>query len=124
MRECRILHAHQVVPAALDGPDLMVATEPVEAVQVEAGGGVYIIGREGGAAAAVEQHQRAPVLLGIGALHLTEELLGFAGLVIVLHTEKGEVVVALGPELGDVTAAKHVAINEDRPTLEAHQVGD
>ena len=43
---------------------------------------------------------------------------------IVLHAEQSETVVALGPELGDVAAAKHVAIHKDRPSLEAHQVGN
>ena len=41
---------------------------------------------------------------------------------IVLHAEQGKAVVALGPELGDIAAAKHVAIHEDRPALVAHQV--
>lgn len=50
---CRVLHAYQMVPAALDGTDLMVAAEPVNAVQVEPGCCVDGIGGEGGAAAAV-----------------------------------------------------------------------
>ena len=57
MREGGILHIHEVVPVALNGTDLVITAEPVEAVQVEAGGGVDVIGRKGGAAAAVEQHQ-------------------------------------------------------------------
>jgi hypothetical protein len=119
-----VLHIHQMVPAAPDGPDFMVTAEPVEAVQVEPGCGVDVLRREGSATAAVEQHQGAPVLLGVSALHFTEELLGFAGLVIVLHAEQGEVVVALGPELGDVAATEHVAVHKDRPALVAHQVGN
>ena len=42
---------------------------------------------------------------------------------ILLHAEQGEAVVALGPELGDVAPAEHVAIHEDRPALVAHHVG-
>ncbi len=118
------MHIHQVVPATLDGADFMVAAEPMEAVQVEPGCCVDVFGCEGGAAAAVEQHQGAPVLLGVGALHFTKELLGFAGLVIVLHAEQGEIVIPLVPELGDVAAAEHVAVHEDRPSLVAHQVGN
>jgi hypothetical protein len=38
-----------MVPAALDGTDLMVAAEPVKAVQVEPGCRVDVIGGEGGA---------------------------------------------------------------------------
>ena len=113
-----------MVPAALDGTDLMVAAEPMEAVQVEPGCCVDVFRREGGAAAAVKQHQRAPVLLGVGALHFAEKLLGFVGLVIVLHAEHGEVLVELGPEIGDVAAAEHVAVHEDRPALVAHYVWD
>ena len=113
-----------MVPATLDGADFMVAAEPVKAVQVEPGCCVDVFGAEGGATAAVEQHQGAPVFLGVGALHFTKELLGFAGLVIVLHAEQGELVVALGPEFSNVVAAEHVAIHEDRPALVAHQVGD
>ena len=122
--KCRVLHAYQMVPAALVGTDLMVAAEPVKAVQVEPGCCVDVLRREGGATAAVEQHKRAPVLLGVGALHFTKELLGFAGLVVVLHAEHREVVVALGPELGDVASAEHVAVHEDSPALVAHQVWD
>ena len=113
-----------MVPATLDGTDLMVAAEPVEAVQVEPGCCVDVFRREGGAAAAIKQHQRAPVLLGVGALHFAEELLRFAGLVVVLNAEQGKVLVALGPELGDVAAAEHVAVHEDRPALVDHQVGN
>lgn len=65
---CRVLHDYQMVPAALDGTDLMVAAEPVNAVQVEPGCCVDGIGGEGGATAAVEQHQAAPVLFEVGAL--------------------------------------------------------
>ena len=111
-----------MVPAALDGTDLMVAAEPVKAVQVEPGCCVDVIGVESGAAAAVEQHQRAPVFLGEGALHFTEKFLGFAGLVIVLHAVQGEDVFALGPQLGDVAATEHVEIHEDRSALLAHHV--
>lgn len=114
------MHAHQMVPVALNGTDLMVAAEPVKAVQVEPGGGVDVIGRKGGAAAAVEQHQGAPVLLRIGALHLTEEFLGFGGLVLVLNAEQRETVISLGPEFSNVAAAEHVAIHKYRPALVAH----
>jgi len=42
--------------------------------------------------------------------------------VIVLHAEQGEAVDALGPELGDVAPAEHIAIHEDRRALVAHHV--
>ena len=109
-----------MVPAALESAYLMVGAEPMKAVQVEPGCCVDVLRGEGGAAAAVEQHQGAPVLLGIGALHCTQELLSFTGLVVMLHAEQGKLVVSLGPELGDVATAKHVAVHEYRPALVAH----
>lgn len=111
-----------MVPAALDSADFMVAVEPMETVQIEPGCCVDVLRCESGATAAVEQHQGAPILLGVGALHFTEELLGFAGLVIVLHAEQSEVVVALAPKLSDVPSAEHVAVHKNGPAFVAHEV--
>lgn len=107
----------------MDGAPFMVTAEPVAAVQVESGRSVDVFGREGGATAAVEQHQGSLAFLGVGALHFIQKLLRFAGLVIVLHAEQSKALVALGPELGDIAAAERVAIHEDRPALVRSEVG-
>jgi hypothetical protein len=75
------------------------------------------------ATAAIQQHQTAPVLLRVGALHLTDEFHGFRQHVIVLHAHQEEIVAALRPEFGDVTAAEQVAVHEDGPAAVAHQSG-
>ena len=98
----------------------MVATKPVEAVQVEPGCCVDVLRCEGSAAAAVEQHQGAPVFFRVGALHFTQKFLGFAGLMVMLHTEKSKKFIALVPEFSNIAPAEHVAVHEDRPTLIAH----
>jgi len=112
-----------VVPALGHGADLVITVEPVEAVELQARGCVHIVGCEGGAATAVEQHQRAPVLFGVGALHLSEELHGFTGNVIMLDALHGELLISQCPEIGDVAAGEHVAVHEEGPALVAHQIG-
>lgn len=111
-----------MVPSALNGTDFMITTKPVETVQVEPGCCVDVLRREGSAAAAVEQHQGAPVFFRVGALNLTQEFLGFAGLMIMLHAEKSKRFIALVPEFNNIATAEHVAVHEDRPALIAHEV--
>jgi hypothetical protein len=50
----RILNSQQMVPAALDHTNLMIADESVETMQLKSRGSAHILGRQGLAAAAVE----------------------------------------------------------------------
>lgn len=79
-------------------------------------------GGKGGATAASEQHQGTGFCPGIDALHFTQNLLRFAGLVIVLHAEQSKNLVALGTELGNVAATEHFLINQDRLSLVRYEV--
>ena len=71
LRLRRCLHIHQVIPAGVQRTDLMITLEPMEAMQLQTRGGVHVINAELGAATAIQQHQRTPILFGIGALHLS-----------------------------------------------------
>lgn len=101
-----------MIPAPLDGADLVVTLQPVEAVQLQPHGRVHVVERELGAAAALEQHQGTPILFGVSAPHLTEEFHGLPRHMFVLHTHDSIGVIALIPERFDIYPAKHVAIHE------------
>ena len=101
----------------------MVALKPVETVQLQPRCRVDVIHCEPGATAAVKQHQRTPVFLGVSGLDLAEELHRFTWHVIMLHAHGTISVIALIPQLLDVGATEHVAIHEQRPTLVTHQMG-
>ena len=63
----RNLHIHQMIPTALNRTDFVIPLQPVEAVQARTPMPVLTkSGRELGAAAAVEQHQGAPILFRVG----------------------------------------------------------
>ena len=55
-------------------PNLVHTLQPIEAVQFQTGSKVHFVDRELLGAAAIEQHQGAPVLLTIRALYLLEKL--------------------------------------------------
>ena len=95
----------------------------MEAVQLQSGSRVHIVDRELRAAAAVEQHQGAPVLLGISALYFSEKFHCLPRHVLMLHAHRCISIITLVPELADVRAAEHVAIHKQSPALIAHQMG-
>merc|ERR1712185_577817 len=94
----------------------------MKAVQLQSTGGVDVINSERCAAAAIEQHQRTPVLLGVSALHLTKKFHRLARHMLVLNTHRAVAVIALVPQLFDVPPAEHVAIHEQRPAQVSHQM--
>ena len=69
----------------------------------------------------VDPRERAATNVLIDSL--TQKFHGFVGLVHVLHAHHGILLIAQRPKLGDVAAGEHVAVHEDRPTLESHQLG-
>ena len=63
------------------------------------------------------------VFFGVGALGFSQEFAGFGGLMVVLHAHHRKAFISQVPQRADIAAAEHVAVHEDRPTLEAHQLG-
>ena len=120
----RCLHIDQVIPTTLDRTDFMISFEPMEAVKFKTRCRVHVVGRELGAAAAVQQHQRTPVLLRVGALHFAEKFHCLIRHVFVLHAHRRIGLILLIPQGLDVLATEHVAVHENRPSLVAHQVGN
>jgi hypothetical protein len=113
-----------MVPAVhRQGADLVVTGEPLEAVQLQARGAVDELRREGRAALALKQHQRAPVLFGVAGLLGPKKFHRLAGQVLVLHDHQRVALIAQLPELGDIAASEHVAVHEDRPAAVLQQAG-
>jgi hypothetical protein len=88
------LHVHQVVPAVGEGTYFVITGEPVETMQIQATGAVDILRSQSCTTATVKQHQRAPVLFGIGALHLAQKFDSLVGHMFVLNTKQGILIIA------------------------------
>lgn len=114
--------ADQVVPSLGQLANGVIAPQPFELVQFQAAGGVDVAWAESLAAGVVEQHDAAPVLLGVGRLRRAKELHRLTRAVLVLDAHDGVAVVAQIPQFGDICPHQHVAVHEQAPPLKAAEV--
>ena len=112
-----------MVPAVGDFADEVVTVEPMEPVQVETTGRIHIMRRKRFTLDAIEQHHAGPVLFLVAGLWRAQELGIFLGHVVVLHYLHRIVIVAQGPQFGDILKDQHVAIHENGPSLVVAEVG-
>lgn len=114
---------YQMVPAMGNLADQVVAVQPFELMQFQAGRAVHVLRRQGAALGVVEQHDAGPVLLAVWGLRRVEELDGFPRYVVMLDAHHRVTVVAQVPQLGDVVLHQHVAVHEQAPALIVGKVG-
>src|SRR3990167_9230936 len=93
IRISRIL-SDQMIPCLVECSYLLVV-QPLELVQLEARSTIHVFGAQRPAPGVVEQHDARPVLSAVDGLLLTQELIFWARLVVMLHNADGSARSAL-----------------------------
>ena len=91
-----------MIPTAPDRTDFVIILQPLEAMHLQPTSGADVINGELSAAAAVEQHHRTPLLLGVSALHFPQKFHCLIGHMLVLNAHGAKAVITLLSQQGDI----------------------